>query len=275
MRRLVQRSVLVLASLALIACGGAKSKGGGEEKSNYQQLASMSADIDTSINNLLAPVDGVDAIATSLEELPTKYKITPDEARELVRSTLTGAAPALPASLDDAGKAELTKFLGDLANFKNSLVATPDNALAFGETLAKSLVEIPTLVAGVSADVALVKGNPLASKEDKAKAEKEEAEVKTLQDQLTTKIKDSQTKVMEIPGRAKDAIGKFTGALGKLGIDNVDAFMQAGQQTGADASNAATGAAANTANAATGAAEAAAEGAAEGAEKAAQDAANQ
>lgn len=250
MRGFVQRSLGMFLGLALVACGGSQSKGGGDEKSDYDQLASMSGDIDTSINALMTPIDGVDAIVAALEELPAKYKIPPEEARELVRTSLTGGPITLPAALDDTGKAELGKFLGDLTTFKNALVATPDNATAFAGTLGESLVKLPKLVAGVSAETSVVKGNPLASPEAKAQAEQKESDAKQLQTQLNTKISESQSRVAEIPAKAAGAIGKLGGALSKLGIENADAFLKAGQQTADDTKKAATDAVDNTTEAA-------------------------
>lgn len=271
MRHLVVLIVLLASSFTLVACGGSSSKkGGGDDKSSYEQLEAMSTDIDTAVNNVTMPIDMIDQIITGIEELPTKYTLSPDDVKGLLTSALSGGGFEVPASLEGQAKADLEKFLNDLSAFKNSIVNAPDNALALGKTLAEALVTVPVLVGKVGVETAATQANPFASKEDKAKAKTQADGVKQMQEQLTAKISEVQSKVTELPAKAQNAFGKFVGALGKAGIDNLDAILQSGKDAANDAKAAAQGAADATMGAATDAANAAAgdaKGAAEGAAK--------
>lgn len=271
MRHLVVLIVLLASSLSLVACGGSSSKkGGGDDKSSYEQLEAMSTDIDTAVNNVTMPIDKIDEIVTGIEELPTKYQLSPEDVKGLLTSSLSGQGFQVPASLEGQAKADLEKFLTDLSAFKDSIVNAPDNAVALGKTLAEALVTLPVLVGKVGVETAATQANPFASKEDKAKAKTQADGVKAMQEQLTSKISEVQSKVTELPAKAQNAFGKFVGALGKAGIDNLDAIMQAGKNAADDAKSAAQGAADATMGAATDAANAAAgdaKGAAEGAAK--------
>jgi hypothetical protein len=255
--RLRQMPLVIAACVGLAACGGAKSKGGADNRSSYEQLQAMPTDLDKSIDAVMAPINQVDTVSTTLGELPTKYKLQPDEVKELVRCSLVGEPIKLPAALDDAGKQELQKFLTDLGNFKTQLANTPNAASDLAKTVAEDLVQIPTLVGKVSAESATVQANPLASKADKDKAKAEADGAKQMQEQVTSKVQESQGKIAGLPAQATGAVAKFIDALKKVGIDNADSIMSAGQSVKTDAQKGADQAAGNTAGAATDSAKAA------------------
>jgi hypothetical protein len=217
--------ISLIAALTLTACGGAsgsKSKG----PSSYEQLSSISGELQGKLDETAAPVTQTDAMIARFTELPKTLKLSTEDYKEFVIYALRGEFKAPEGASEEVTK-ELTAFSQELKTYKEQLFATPDNATALASELAGALTKVPTLVTKIEGEAQVVKANPLASKAEKAKADKQSTEAKTLGAQTTDKVKEIQTKVTELPAQATSAIAKFTEALKAVGIDNLDAAKSA------------------------------------------------
>lgn len=221
--------ITLLTSLALIACGGQGGKGG-KAPSAYQELSSVSETLQNKLNETAAPITNTDAMITRFSELPKTLKLSADDYKEFVIYALRGEFKAPEGASAEVTK-ELTTFSKDLKAYKDSLMATPDNAQVLVAEIASSLVKVPTLVTKIEGEAQMVKANPLASKAEKAKASKQSSEAKALADKTTNDVKTIQEEAKTLPGNAKDAVAKFMSALKSVGIDNLDAAKSAPTDT--------------------------------------------
>lgn len=248
-------TVLALA-LALAACGGAKGDKGDkaeDNRSSYEQLVAMPAELDASIKAVTAPIDGVDAILTQLAELPGKAKISKEGLGQLIGDRFQGKPFAAPEGMDAAAAAEVDTFLGTLEKFKTDLLNTPDNAQALVLKIGESALSVPVLFTKVAAESGVALANPFASKQEKAKAEAEKKGAEKAKDDTLASVMAAKEMATGLPARATAAVAKFVGALGDFGIS--EAVM--GNVN--DAKKAATDAAEGSVDAAKDSAEAAVE----------------
>ena len=60
----------------LVGCGG--SSGGGKEdnRSSYEKLEAMEAELQAAVDKVMGPIDQVDTMITNFTEAPTKYKLS-------------------------------------------------------------------------------------------------------------------------------------------------------------------------------------------------------
>ncbi|MEE2788932.1 MAG: hypothetical protein VX589_16465 [Myxococcota bacterium] len=236
-------SALAIAGL-FVGCGG--SSGGSAKEDNrtsFEKLEAMEGELNAAVDKVMAPVDNVDKMITEFAEAPAKYKLSAADFKNFASSMFSGGELALPAGLDEKAAADLKGFATSFTDFKNSLMNSPDNAKALVGTLAEALVQVPALTAKVAAESAVVTANPFASAEDKAKATKQQADVKALADSLQAKIKEIQTKATALPPKAASAVGKFTKAMMDAGISSLGAAKDAAAEAKGDAGEAATDAA--------------------------------
>lgn len=246
--------MLLLAATAMVACGGKKS--GSADKSSYEQLEAVEADLVTAMEKVTGPIDQLDSMIVRFTELPNKYSLKPDHFKEFISSVVAGQA-MVPGNVDDKTKTALKGFAKDFGGFKTSLMNTPDNAKALVAEITAALAKVPVLAGKVSAEVAIIKANPFSSKADKAKAKAQEKNVKALQDRVLGKVKEIQNKAMGLPQRAIGAVAKFTAAMKKAGISSLAAAKATPKSIKDDAKKAASDAAENTVDSAKKSAEAA------------------
>lgn len=217
-RRALIIAALIVPSLLLTACGGGKSKDGGDDRSAYQQLEAIPGEIDAKVKMLTSPIDSVDTMIVQIKEAPTKYKLGKEDFSKLITDTLTGKPFQAPASVDAKGAKELEDMLSNVKGFTTNLMNTPDNAKAMLGTLGEKVVEIPKLATQVTADTKVVKANPLASKEEKAAAEAQEKSVEKVKQDALNKVSEAKEQVTGVPARATSAIAKFTAEMTSLGV---------------------------------------------------------
>lgn len=267
--RTLKLLALLIAGGFIIGCGGGQSKGGDSDKSSYEQLQELEANLTKAMNDVVAPIDQVDAMVTKLTEVPTKYKLSPEDFKAFAGSLMAGAT-SVPGSVDAKAAADLKSFAGDFSAFKTSLMNSGENATALVGEVTAAIAKVPVLAGKVAAEAALVKNNPFKSKEEKAAAAKQAADVKALETKVLAQVKAMQGKVGGLPARAAAAVAKFGLAMKKAGIASVAAAAATPGSIKDDAKNAAkdtgkavTDSAAGAVDAAKGAGEAAAEGAKE------------
>jgi len=210
----------LLAATMLVACGGGKK--GSSDKSSFEQLEAMEAELVSAVDKVTGPIDQVDSMITRFTELPTKYKLSTDDFKAFAGSIFAGKA-AVPGGVDAKTATELQGFAKDFGGFKTSLMNSPDNVKSLVAEVAGALVKVPLLAGKVAAEAAITKANPFSSKEAKAKAANQEKSVKALQARVLGKVKEIQKKVMGLPKRAIGAVGKFTAAMQKAGISSLKA----------------------------------------------------
>lgn len=238
-RRFFILAALLIPSFMLTACGGGKSKGGDDDRTAYQKLEAIPGELDAKVKMLTSPIDSVDTMLGQLKEAPAKFKLSKDDFGKLITDTLTGKPFTAPAGVDAKGAKELEDMLGNVKGFTTNLMNTPDNASAMVGTLGEMLVEIPKLATQVTADTKVVKANPLASKEEKAKAEQQEKGVEKVKQDALNKVNETKETVTGIPARATAAIAKFAGEMSNFGVteaalgavkDKADDAKQAGEE---------------------------------------------
>jgi hypothetical protein len=215
---------LVFAGSLIVGCGGSQSKGGDSDKSSYEQLQELESNLTAAMDKVTGPIDQVDAMMTKLTELPTKYKLSPDDFKAFAGSVMSGAA-AVPGSVDAKAAADLKAFGSDFSSFKAGLMNSPDNVKALIGEVTGALAKVPLLAGKVAAEAALVKNNPFKSAEDKAKAAKQATDVKALETKVLAQVKAMQSKVTELPARAAAAVAKFGSAMKEAGLGSVSAAV--------------------------------------------------
>ena len=227
MRRALMLLGVLLSGAALVACGGSAKKGdkGGDDRTAFDKLQALPGELDAELASVTKPIDDTDMIIEQLASLPEKAKLSKEDFSKLIVDTFQGKPFQAPANIDATAAAELEGFLTNLAGFKDSLMGTPDAVAALSVKAAETLVNLPILTTQVATEAAVVKANPFASKEDKAKAAQQEAQAKDAETQANAKVSEIQTKVGGLPARTTAALGKFSAAMGSLGL--ADAAMGA------------------------------------------------
>ncbi|MFN3199203.1 MAG: hypothetical protein ACE366_12450 [Bradymonadia bacterium] len=236
-RRSLILAALIVPTLLLSACGGGKSKGGDDDRTAYQKLEAIPGELDAKVKGLTSPIDSVDTMLAQIKEAPAKFKLNKDDFGKLLTDSLTGKPFQAPAGVDEKGAKELEGMLGNVKGFTTNLMNTPANATAMVGSLGEMLVEIPKLATQVTADTKVVKANPLASKEEKAKAEAQEKNVEKVKQDALNKVNESKEKVAGVPARATAAIAKFAGEMSNFGV--TEAALGAVKDKGNDAKDAA------------------------------------
>jgi hypothetical protein len=230
--------IVICVSLALVACGALGGGKGKSSKSSYDELSGISADLQAQLDKTMAPVTETDSIIQRLTELPKTLGLSPDDYKDFVIYAIRGEIKA-PEGASEEVKKQLTAFGKDLKTYKVKLFATPDEVLELTKNIGGTLVSVPALVGKIEAEAQLTKANPLSTKKEKAQADKRSKEAKGLGEQTTNKVKTIQTEAQSLPGKAKDAITKFTAALKSVGIDNFDLLKDVGSDIVKDAKDAA------------------------------------
>ncbi|MBU0552104.1 hypothetical protein KKF91_05820 [Myxococcota bacterium] len=209
--------VVLLASSGLLACGGGGGGGGGG-KSDYELLSAVPAELDAKMADVMAPVDGVDAMIEKITGAPAKFNIPKEEMGKALTSALKGS-PEMPGSLDEAGKAEFEGLLNEFAAYKGKLYGTPAAIRALGEHMAKQLVEVPVLATKAKTSLELKAKNPMSSKEEKADANKKLEGLNGIQEEVTKSIRLNIEKTKNLPAKATGSVAKFGNAMKELGVD--------------------------------------------------------
>lgn len=219
--------LLLVISSSLIACGG---KGGSSAKSasSFEQLQGISVELQSQLDETMSPITLADEIIADFENLPKALSLDPEQFKGVISSALQGEVK-LPEGLTGDPVTKLTEFASKLKQFKTSIAATPDNATALVTSIGTSIVKVPVLVTEIETKAKAPVVPMVFSKEDKAKAEKEAAEAKKMSDEIIAKLNGMKTTAMELPNKAKNALTNFSNALKNLGIDNVQALMNAGK----------------------------------------------
>jgi len=224
-------------SVIFVACGALGGKGNKNSKSAYDELSGISAELQAQLDKTMAPVTETDAIIQQFTELPKTLNLTPDDYKNFVIHAIRGEFKAPEGASDDV-RNKLTAFGKDLKAYKEKLFATPDEAGALITTIGATLLNVPKLVTTIEANAQMVKANPLKSNKEKAAAAEKSKAAKALGEQTKTKVQEIQKAAQSLPGKAKDAIAKFTTALKGAGIDNLDALKNVGSDTVKDAKDA-------------------------------------
>ena len=136
----------------------------------------------------------------------------------------------------------MKSFANDFSAFKAGLMNSPDNVKALLGEVTGALAKVPMLAGKVTVEAELVKNNPFKSAADKAKAAKQVADVKALQDKVLAQVKAMQTKVTGLPVRAAAAVAKFGVAMKNAGLGSVSAAVATPGSLKDDAKNAANNA---------------------------------
>ena len=135
-------AMTLLAATMLVACGGGKK--GGSDKTSYEQLESLEAELVSAMDKVTGPIDQVDTMITRFTDLPNKFKLSPDDFKACAGSIFAGQA-AVPGGVDAKTATELKGFAKDFGGFKTSLMNSPDNVKALVGEVAGALVSIPLL----------------------------------------------------------------------------------------------------------------------------------
>jgi hypothetical protein len=208
-------------ALALTACGGGGGKGDKEaedNRSSYEQLVAMPAELDAAIMAVTSPIDSVDGILAQLGELPGKTKLTKEALGELISGRFQGKPFAAPEGMDAAAATELDTFLGSLDTFKNNIMATPENAKALVMKVGESIVTVPVLATKIAAESGVALASPFASKAEKAKAKTEKDGADKAKNETLAAIEKAKATATGLPARSVAAVGKFIGGLGDFGV---------------------------------------------------------
>ncbi len=247
--------LMLMAASLVFGCGKGGKKGEAD-KSSFEQLQSIEADLNAAMSKVTGPIDQVDVMITRFTELPTKYKLSPDDFKAFAASMMAGQA-AVPGGVDAKTAKELKGFATDFTAFKDGLMNSPANVKSLMGEVTAAVAKVPVLAGKVAAESAIVKANPFSTKDAKAKAAKQEADVKTLQTKVLGQVKQIQNKVMGLPGRATGAVAKFTKAMSSAGITSLNSLKATPGAIEKDAKDAAKDAAKSTVDSAKDAAEAA------------------
>lgn len=219
MRRLIPVMIVMVASLALVACGGSKksSKSGGETDA-FAELQAIPAQVDAKVAGVMSPIDAVDSTLEQLSTLPKKLDISEEQFGELINSALAEQELAIPETVQGQNREQLTEFLGNIKSFQQNLIGTPAAAKDLVVELGETSARIPALATEVSTSAAATLANPLASKQEKAQAKQKQTDAKKLQNEAQARVKSAQDKVGKLPGRATVAMNKFVQAATKMGV---------------------------------------------------------
>ncbi len=232
MRAIFQTLPLLLISLALSACG-AGGGGGAAEKSAFDELSGLTGTLQAQLDETAKPINETDSIVESFVQIPKDLSLSSDDYKEFVISAVSGEM-TVPGGVDEKGKENLTAFSARLKMYVQAIEATPANTQALVAKLSEALVSVPVLVTKVEGQSQVTINNPLSSKANKEKAQKESAEAKALGDKVTGQINGIMEEAKGLPEKAKGALAKFAEALKGAGIDSFDALKAAPSKTAKD-----------------------------------------
>ena len=108
----------LVAAMAMVACGGKK---GGSDKSSYEQLEAVEANLVAAMDKVTGPIDQLDVMIVRFTELPGKHSLKPADFKEFISSIVAGKA-AVPGGVSAATKTALEGFAKDFGGFKASLM---------------------------------------------------------------------------------------------------------------------------------------------------------
>lgn len=204
-----------LTVLPVAGCGGGHGKGGDSaaDKTAIEQLKDIPVQLDTEVNKLMAPIDGIQGLLDEISGLPAKTGLNAKDIMGQVNAVLAGApAPTLEGAQASA-KTELDTLVAKVKQFKDDLTATPERVTSLAGTCAAMTAKLPVLATQITTETGVIAANPFASAEDKAKAKADAASVAQIQSEVTAKIGDTQGKITGIPAKAVEALAKLTAAL--------------------------------------------------------------
>ena len=232
MKRSYVMSALVLGlALSTTACGGGSADGKPPEgaegqqgdnsgKPPAEQLKAMTDDIQKAVDDLLAPIDKVDAAIEAVANLPKdlkatikgKAKVDPKKLGAAAQKILAGEEPniaELGLEAEAEAKAKVEDAFGKLKDVVKSIKETDEKAKALAEKIKTTLVSVPGLVTKVAAEATLTLKNPLKGADAKAKAQADLDTVKGIGEGFMKKAEEWQKKIVELPARAKAASEKM------------------------------------------------------------------
>lgn len=209
-------AAVALSTITAVGCGGGSGASKGSEApevSAIDELKAIPAQLDADVNKLMAPIDGVQSMLDQLSSLPAKTGLSAKDLVGQVKAIMDGAPAPTVDGLKAEGKAEFDTFLAQVKQFKEDIAATPDRVAGLTATCAALTAKVPVLATKVTASATTVAANPFAAADEKAKAKADADAVVGVQQQISTKISETQQKITGIPGMAAGALAKFTAAL--------------------------------------------------------------
>jgi len=212
-RFLVLFSVL---SLTFAACGGSDKKSkdanDAEQKTSMQKIEAISTDLQTGVDALMQPINDTQAVIDEITALPAKLNLDAKSLLSMASATMSSGEVSISAdlNLDAKAKAEIEAILGKLKGIVEGLKATPEHVKLLLAKATSATAEVPVLATAVTSEANLTLSNPLASSDDKTKAQADIGAVANVQSSVQAKIQEVQQTLGSIPAMATEALAKLT-----------------------------------------------------------------
>lgn len=227
MRRLLTVLVLLVASFSMVACGGKGGGGAADSRTAYEKLEAYPADLDTEVAKVMSPIDSVDGVITQLNEMPAKLGLSKEDFGKLIANSIAGKPFVAPGGVDAKAGEELKTFIESFKGIYDGIINAPENAKSLVVFVGESALNVPKWAASAIADAGVTKANPFASKEDKAKAEKQLKNLDTIKNLVMAKVQETQGKLTTLPTKAVEAATKFGAAMAEMGVASAGAAVDA------------------------------------------------
>jgi len=210
-------SIAIAACMLPAGCGGSQKKtqtGAGAELTAMQELQAVSTDLQTGVDNLMAPINETQRIIDHITAMPGRLGIDAKSLMGMCKSSFQSGQLDFDANISAAAEvqAEVMGVLARLTHIVAELKATPQKVTALGQQAVEATAKVPVLATKIATTANVTLSNPFAAAEAKAQAQADMNAVNQVKGEVMAKISEIQTKVTGIPAMATEALAKLGAA---------------------------------------------------------------
>ncbi len=210
-------TAVMLAAFLVAGCGGGEkdAKDGDDANADLEpidQLKAVSTDLQAGVDDLMAPINEVDALIENVTSLPAKLNIDAKTFMGMVSATADSGEISIQADLDITveAKAEVEACLTQVQTIIAGLKATPEKVKVLTVKVAEATAKVPMLAAKVTTNAQAKLANPLAKADVKVSAQADLDAVVSVQADVEASIEEVKGTITGIPAMAAEALAKLT-----------------------------------------------------------------
>ena len=209
-------AIVVTPALFLAGCGAKGPSTAADAKADLgpvEELRSIVADLDTQVNGIVKPINDIDDVAKSLDDVAHKSGLSPSALKSMAKVAFSGGDVAVTVDVKPEAKEDVAALLVRIKGIGDGLKATPDKVSALAQSLPGTIARVPASVAKAQAKLTATAANPFGSADAKAKAQADLADLDKLKTEVMTKVDTVKSTVAGLPAKATQAMAKMTAAL--------------------------------------------------------------
>lgn len=152
------------------------------------------------------------SVLDDLAKLPQKHGLKATDIASMAKATFDSGkvSVTLDADVGAEAKADVEASLTKLAEAVTALKSTPDRVAALTKKTAAATARVPILASKITASATATVSNPFGDAAGKAKAQADLDGVKQVQADVMKSVSEVQTKIVELPKLATNALAKLS-----------------------------------------------------------------